>query len=398
MRARSALLKESGARRAMGLVLERTRSSDLSMLPVAVGLALIWVVLQMLSDHFLSAGNLSNLVIQITPYGVLGIGLFLCLVVGEIDLSVGYMGGMCGAIFAVLTVNSGVDPLVALFLALLVGAAIGAFYGLIATQFGVPTFVVTLGGMLAWQGGLIIVLGKEGTINLQPSIVTNIIWTFLPPTLAWAAAALVVLIYAVLAFRQRADRLRARLPALTAGSVVLRAVVLVVGEAVVVAFFNSARGVPTALVVLLVAATLTEAFAKKSKYGRHIFAVGGDKEAARRAGIHVDQVRVGVMILCSTFAAFAGVLFASRLLSASLSSGGGDTLLNAIAAVVIGGTAFTGGRGSAYSAVLGMLVIGSIANGMDLLSLNSAIRLMITGGVLVAAVVIDSLNRRSVRQ
>lgn len=137
---------------------------------------------------------------------------------------------------------------------------------------------------------------------------------------------------------------------------------------------------------------------KKSKYGRHIFAVGGDKEAARRAGIHVDRVRVGVMILCSTFAAFAGVLFASRLLSASLSSGGGDTLLNAIAAVVIGGTAFTGGRGSAYSAVLGMLVIGSIANGMDLLSLNSAIRLMITGGVLVAAVVIDSLNRRSVRQ
>lgn len=386
--------QNSAAGRSFGALVEGSKRTDLSLMPVVIGIALIWLLLQLLNDRFLTSPNISNLVVQITPYAVMGLGLYFCLIAGEIDLSVGYLSGMCGAIFAVLIVQDRVDPILAMIFAVLVGTCVGVGYGLIATKFGVPTFVITLGGMLAWEGGIILVLGKVGTLNIQPNLVTDMIWTFLPAQVSVALAGCLVVVYLARALRLRKVRREAKLPALSLQGVAIRGIALAAAQAGAIVYFDTARGVPTALVVLLLLIMIAQAFVQNTKIGRYILAVGGDKEAARRAGIGVDRIRIGVMAIGTTFAAFSGILFTSRILSASLSSGGGDTLLDAIAAVVIGGTAFTGGRGSAYSALLGMLVIGSIGNGMDLLSLSSAVKLMVTGGVLVAAVVIDSLNRR----
>jgi D-xylose transport system permease protein len=317
-----------------------------------VGLALIWTAFYAANDRFLSAANLTNLMLQIAATGTIAVGIVLVLLLGEIDLSAGVVSGLCAAAMAILHVKQGWAPGLAILAGLLAGAAVGTFHGLWITRFRVPSFVVTLAGLLGWQGALLHVLGGTGTVNLSAWTITALTDVFFEPAVAWPLAALATLTHGAALWLERRARAAAGLP--------LPPLRAPVGR----------------------------------RFGRHVLAVGGNAEAARRAGIGVDRIRLVVFAAGSTFAAAGGILAASRLLAVNQSSGSGDVLLNAIAAAVIGGTSLFGGRGSAWSALLGSLVIGSISNGMDLLALSSSVKFMVTGAVLLVAASIDALSRR----
>jgi D-xylose transport system permease protein len=382
---------EVGLRQLLG----RARHGDRGLLPVIIGLAVIWTIFQTQNDRFLSPQNLSNLALQIAAVGTIAVGLFMVLVIGEIDLSVGIVSGFCGAILGVLYVDHHVDAAPAILITLLSGTLIGAFHGLVITRVGLPSFVVTLAGFIGWQGALLFVLGDVGTVNLPPGGITALTSTFFPGAPGWILVAVLVAIYAWGKFANRQRRIAAQLPARSLWQIALQSLVLALALGIGVYVLNQDRGVPLSLLIFTGLVIGVEQFTKRTMYGRHLFAIGGNAEAARRAGIPVNRLRVSVMMLSSTLAAAGGILFASRLLAVSQASGSGDVLLNAIAAVVIGGTSLFGGRGTAYSALLGMLVIGSISNGMDLLSLQSSVKFMITGAVLLIAVTVDALARRA---
>jgi D-xylose transport system permease protein len=262
------------------------------------------------------------------------------------------------------------------------------------TRFRVPSFVVTLAGQIGWQGALLYVLGETGTVNLTDRAIVGVANTFLPPIVGWLLAVVCIALYLVSVLQVRRRRQAAGLQVDPLSSSAGQIVAVVGGVLLAVAVLNSDRGVPSAVLILLSLIVLLDYVTRRTRFGRHIFAVGGNAEAARRAGIHVDTIRLAVFALASGLAACGGILAASRLLAVNQSSGGSDLLLNAIAAAVIGGTSLFGGRGSVWAALLGALVIGSISNGMDLLALASSVKFMITGAVLLAAVTIDALSRR----
>jgi D-xylose transport system permease protein len=383
---------ERGNRRAE--TIRRLVQGDLASLRVVIGLALIWAIFQFENERFLSAENLTNLMLQITAVGLISIGIVYVLLLGEIDLSVGAVSGLAGAVMAVLNVQHGWSPYLAIAAAILVGLAIGLLQGSLFSRFVVPSFVVTLAGLLAWQGALLQVLGSTGSINLTDPTITGLANTFYSDTVGWILAALAIAAYGailVLGYRRRvAAGLEGGNPAAHAVRFVLVAVVTIVA----VAILNSSRGVPLAVLILLAFVIGMEYVVKRTAFGRHVFAVGGNAEAARRAGIPVNRVRVAVFGIAGTMAAIGGIMAASRLLAVNQNSGGSELLLLAIAGPVIAGTSLFGGRGSVWTALLGALVIGSISNGMDLLALSSAVKLMITGGVLLLAVIVDAIARQ----
>ena len=389
------MVREQGLRGYWVIFKRRVRGGELGALPVAIGLLVIWTIFYLQEPRFLSAQNLTNLVLQATAVGTISIGIVLVLLLGEIDLSVGSVSGLCACVLAVLNIKQGWPAVPAIIAAILVGALIGLIQGSIFTRFGVPSFVVTLAGLIGWQGVQLAVLGETGTINFPfddpVAALTN---TFFPQ---WAGYLLVlVAVGAYVGSALIGARRRAAAGLLTAPmtDTVLKGVGLAVLLLAAVLVFNADRGTPLALLIFVGFVVFFDLILRRTRYGRSIFAVGGNVEAARRAGINVSLVRVSVFVLCSSMAAVGGILAASRLLAAGQSSGGGETLLYAIAAAVIGGTSLFGGRGSTYSALLGILVIFSIANGMDLLGLESSIKFMITGAVLLAAVILDAVARR----
>jgi D-xylose transport system permease protein len=364
---------------------------------VLLGLVVIWGVFYALNPRFLSPLNVTNLMLQIAATGTIAVGVVLILLLGEIDLSVAAVSGFTAAAMGVLNVKQGLPGPVAVSAALLLGLAIGLFNGFWVTRFQVPSFVVTLAGFLAWQGAQLFVLGETGTLNVNDRSITMLARNFLPEPVGWVMAAAVVATYAASQWSTRRRRQGAQLtaaPAWLLGTRVALLALLVFGF---VAFLNRDRGFPIALLILLGLVVLFDVVTRRTVWGRHVFAVGGNAEAARRAGINVAGIRVAVFALASTLAALGGVIAAARLLAVNQSSGGGDLLLNAIAAAVIGGTSLFGGRGTVWAAFLGALVIGSISNGMDLLGYVSSIKFMVTGGVLLLAVTIDALSRRSRR-
>jgi D-xylose transport system permease protein len=365
----------------------------LGSLRVLIVLALIWIIFQTQNSNFLTAFNLTNLVLQISAVGMISIGVTLILLLGEIDLSVGAVSGLCAAVMAVLNVKHGWGPIPAILAGIVVGAAIGALNGFFVTQFGIPSFVVTLAGLLAWQGALLRVLGDTGTINLTNPTILGLTGTFYGDTFSWILAALVIAAYAASGFMERLRRTRAGLEPPPITGLVIRVAAVAVGTIAAVAVLTSDRGVPLAGLILVGFCALFVFITERTTWGRHLFAVGGNAEAARRAGIPVRRLRVTVFVLASAFAAAGGILGASRLQAVNQSSGGSDLLLLAIAGPVIAGTSLFGGRGSVWGALLGALVIGSISNGMDLLGLQSADKFLITGGVLLVAVIIDALIR-----
>ncbi len=372
----------------------RVSQGELGSLPVIIGLSVIWLIFYLANERFLSAVNLTNLVLQIAAMGTISAGLVLVLLLGEIDLSAGAVSGVSAAVMTLLNVKLQWAPVPALLAGLATGAAIGLFHGLWITRFRVPSFVVTLAGLLGWQGALLFVLGGTGTVNLNDRFITGLTGTFFEPEIAWPVTALVILTYVASVLVGRWRREAAGLPLAPVRSTVARAVVISGAVLAATAVFTQDRGLPLAVLLFAGFVGLLELLLRHTRFGRHVFAVGGNAEAARRAGIRVERVRVAIFALASTLAAAGGILAASRLLAVNQSSGSGDVLLNSIAAAVIGGTSLFGGRGSAWSALLGALVIGSISNGMDLLALSSSVKFMVTGAVLLVAASIDALSRR----
>jgi D-xylose transport system permease protein len=367
---------------------------DLGELRVIIVLAVIWAIFQSQEDRFLSATNLTNLLLQITAIGLVSVGVVLVLLLGEIDLSVGAVSGLCAAVMAVLSVKHGWSPYLAIAAAVLVGTAIGCFQGSVFTQFGVPSFVVTLAGLLAWQGAQLEVLGTTGTINITDPKITGLTSTFYEGATGWAIAIAGFAIYAAVSLASWRSKVAAGLRTQPLGTLLLRLGLAAAAIVAAVAVLNDDRGVPLAALILVGFVILFQFITTKTTFGRHIYAVGGNDEAARRAGIKVKRIRVVVFMIASSMAAVGGIMAASRLLAVNQSSGAGDFLLLAIAGPVIAGTSLFGGRGSVWTALLGALVIGSISNGMDLLALESSVKFMVTGAVLLIAVIIDALARR----
>ena len=379
--------------------LDRVRSGDLGMLPVIVGLVVISTVFTSLNPVFLAPNNLVNLLFDCATIGVISLGIVCVLMVGEIDLSVGSMSGFASALLGTLWVNQGWPVVFAILAALAAGAAIGALYACLFNRLGMPSFVSTLAGLLAILGMQLYILGSTGSINLpyQSPLVRFGQILIMPDWISHALAVVPGILILVAGQRTIARRREANLSAPTLGGLIVRAAAITAGLEVIVYYLNQGRGVPW-MFGLFVGLVLAMNYAfTRTKWGRSMTAVGGNREAARRAGINVRFIYSTAFILCSTFAALGGVLSAARLASASQQAGTGDVNLNAIAAAVIGGTSLFGGRGSAYSALLGIIVIQAIASGLTLLNLSSSLRYMITGAVLAVAVIVDSLARRSRR-
>ncbi|TDC27165.1 sugar ABC transporter permease [Streptomyces sp. 8K308] len=391
------LRRGEGPRAALAVIVERIRGGDLGALPIVLGLVVIWTVFQSLNSAFLSSANLVNLLMESVPVGVIALGVVCVLLVGQIDLSVGSVSGLSAALTAVTFVDAGWPMPLAMATAVGTGAAIGWVYAMMVTRLGVPSFVATLAGLLSFLGVQLYLLGDTGAINLpyDSGLVRFAQLTFVP---AWFSYVLVVVAAVWLFVTGRAlarARRRAGLSARSTPLLVVRSVAVLAGLGFAAWYLNEARGVGW-MFVCFVGLVLAAHYAlTRTSWGRSLFAVGGNAEAARRAGINVRRTYTTAFVLCSSLAALGGLLAASRLAAANQASGAGDVNLNAIAAAVIGGTSLFGGRGGAFSALLGILVIQSISNGLTLLDLDSSFRFIVTGLVLALAVVLDSAARRS---
>ncbi|HEY2055293.1 MAG TPA: sugar ABC transporter permease [Solirubrobacterales bacterium] len=374
--------------------IRRVVQGDLSSLRVVFGLVVIALIFQVQESRFLSAQNLTNLMLQITTIGLISVGIVYVLLLGEIDLSVGAVSGLGGAVMVVLNVKHGWSPYLAIAAAIAVGAAIGCAQGFLFSRFLVPSFVVTLAGLLTWQGALLQVLGKTGSLNVTDSKITGLANIFYSSTTGWVIAVVCIVAYGLVLGIGYRRRVAAGLGDKSPLPQIARFVVVGAIVIAAVAILNSDRGVPLALLILLGFVIGMEYIVQKTTFGRHVFAVGGNDEAARRAGIRVNGVRVAVFTISGSMAAIGGIMAASRLFAVNQNSGGNELLLLAIAGPVIAGTSLFGGRGSVWTALLGALVIGSISNGMDLLGLASPIKYMVTGGVLLLAVLVDAVAKQ----
>ena len=391
------LIRTEGFKGAVKVGINRVRGGDLGVLPIVVGLLVIWTIFQLLNPFFLSSANLVNLLLESAAVGVIALGIVCVLLVGEIDLSVGSVSGLSAAIVGVTFVKQDWPAGMAILAAIAAGAAIGLVYSLVYTRFGVPSFVITLAGLLGFLGLQLFVLGVEGTINLPFD--SFLVWfgqqAFVPVWLSYVLAALGVAGFFLSQLALSRQRVKAELSGRPMRLVIVQTVILAVILFFAVWYLNQARGVGW-MFVFFAALVLAMHYAfTRTKWGRSVYAVGGNREAARRAGIKVNRIYVSIFMLCSTFAAVGGILAAGRLAASAQSSGTGDVNLNAIAAAVIGGTSLFGGRGSAFSALLGILVIQSISSGLTLLNLESSFRYMITGLVLLLAVILDAVSRKS---
>ena len=391
------LQQTTGFGGALRASVNRVRGGDLGLVPVIAGLAIIWSIFQILNPYFLSSGNLVNLLMESAPVGVIALGIVFVLLVGEIDLSVGSVSGLAAAIMAINFVDNKWPLPLAIGLAVGVAILIGIAYSLIYNRVGVPSFVITLAGLLGFLGLQLFVLGPKGTINLpfdSPLVYFGQL-AFVPAPLAYALAIIAgaaLLLVDLLRARRRRE---AGLSTTATSVLIVRATLLAAALAFAVWYLYTARGIGWMFIFFVALVLAANYFLTRTARGRSLFAVGGNAEAARRSGIRVTGVYMTAFVICSSLAAIGGLLAAGRLASAAQSSGTGDVNLNAIAAAVIGGTSLFGGRGSAFAALLGILVIQSISSGLTLLNLDSSIRYMVTGAVVLIAVALDAIARRS---
>ena len=374
----------------------RWRERELGSVPVLVGLAVLALVFQAFNSNFLSSDNLVNLTLQAATTGVLTLGIVLILLVGQIDLSVGAVSGLAAAVVAVGSVQQGWPLVVAVLVAVALGAAVGAIYGWMFTRLGVPSFVLTLAGLLVCLGMQVRVLGHTGSINLpyESWLVRFSQQMFLTPGTSYVVVVLVLVGYAGMRLLERRRRLEAELPAASLAAVAGRTGWLFAALAVPTWYLNQNRGIGAMFALFLVLVAVTDLLLRRTRWGRSVRAIGSNVDSAGRAGLAVNRVYVSAFMACSALAALGGVLSAGRLAAANQGTGGSDFNLTAIAAAVIGGASLFGGRGSAWSALLGVLVIHSISSGLTLLNLDSSIRYIVTGIVLALAVTIDSVGRR----
>ncbi|MGW4499195.1 sugar ABC transporter permease [Micromonospora sp. NPDC004336] len=384
--------------------LARVRGGDLGSLPAVTGLVVLCTVFAIVRPVFFSAGNFANLFTQGAAVTVIAMGLIFVLLLGEIDLSAGFASGVCAAILANVVTVLGHPWYVAVLAALGTGMLIGLTLGVLVAKLGIPSFVVTLAGFLAFQG-VVLLLMEEGTnISIADEVIVSIENDWVPPTLGWLLVGVAVAGYATAQLLRRRKRAGRGLQTDPAAVVLARiaGLAVVLGLAVYVLnqersinpLITSNRGMP--IVVPLIALLLvTWTFVlNRTAYGRHLYAVGGNREAARRAGIDVDRIRISAFVICSTMAAIGGIIAASRDRSVDPNTGGSNVLLYAVGAAVIGGTSLFGGKGRMIDAVLGGAVVAVIINGMNLLNLSSGLKYVFTGLVLLLAAGVDALSRR----
>ena len=373
-------------------------TADFSVLPVGISLLLLSIIFQTLNSRFLSGENLANLISQNVPLALIATGSVLMLLIGEIDLSVGVVSGLAASIIISLNVSNGWSPASSIAIGVAVAAVIGLSNGFFVTKFGLPSFVVTLAGLLTWQGVQFTVLRSSGTINIPDGFISSLMSTYLSPSLGYYCALIAILIYSLSIFNNFRKRKKAGLKLKSVRGSIIKILLLAFIALGLVRLLNSSRGVSAALVFLLIVVSVIDYITRRTRFGRNLFAIGGNLEAASRVGINVKRVKVAVFIMGAILAATGGIFASSRLLAVSTQSGGSDLLLNAIAAAVIGGTSLFGGRGSVWAAILGTLVIGFISNGMDLMNFGSETKLIVTGLVLLAAVSVDSVLRSKYRK
>ncbi len=397
-RSDSRVRRDDGITGALRGFIDRVRMGDLGILPVLIGIVVIATVFWSLNPIFLAPNNLANLLFDAAAVGCISLGVVCVLMLGEIDLSIGSMSGLASAILGVIWVRLGLPVPLAILVALSAGAFMGLVYAVLLNRFGMPSFVSTLSGLLAMLGLQLYLLGATGSINLPyASPLVRFGQIYMMP--AWFSYLLALVPgAAVLVLGLGRMRRRAAVNLSNPGGLsvlLLKAAVLTVVLLAAVHYLNRGRGIPWMFGLFVALVVGMDYILTRTKLGRAMFAVGGNREAARRAGIDVGRIRIAAFMGCSVLASLGGVLAASRLASSSQQAGTGDVNLNAIAAAVIGGTSLFGGRGSAWSALLGVIVIQAISNGLTLLNLSSSLRYMITGAVLAIAVIVDSLARQS---
>ncbi|MDN0196432.1 sugar ABC transporter permease [Streptomyces sp. S.PNR 29] len=379
------------------VVRHKLSAGELGAVPVVLVLAAVWIIFQSLNENFLSPRNLSNLSVDIVGTGLIAVGIVFVLLLGELDLSVGSISGLAAAVFAVLNVKHGVPEWIALIIGVLAGTLAGTVQGYSFAKTRVPAFVVTLAGLLTWNGLMLYILGTSGTVNLDESgLVAKLTsYYFTQDGVAYGVAAVGAGLVFLVSFQDMRRRKAVGMPHRSLRGIGVRAGAVAVTAFAAAYLLNRFQGLPLALLIFLVAVAGLDVVLRRTHYGRQVYALGGSVEAARRASLSVIRVQTAVLAVSGTLAAAGGLFLASRITSVSQTSGSGVLLLNAIAAAVIGGTSLFGGRGTTWSAVLGMLVIQSISSGMAITDTPAAVQFIITGGVLFAAVVIDSLSRRS---
>jgi D-xylose transport system permease protein len=375
---------------------ETIHSGDVGSWPVLLGLAAIVVFFTTRNGNFFTAVNFDNLIVQMAGTAAIAIGVVFVLLIGEIDLSIGYVSGVAGVVVAELQLPGSGHQLpgpIAILLALLTGVVIGGFQGSFVALFGVPSFVVTLAGLIALQGVIIEAL-PQGVIVVQNNLINDVANYHFSQLGGWIIAIVLGGGYAVARVSTMVSRRRAGIP-LGAWWWQLGKVLAVIAITfMVVAITNHDRGVPLAGLLMAVLFIAASYLAGRTTFGRHVYAVGGNSEAARRAGINVARIRIIVFMISGLMAAVGGIIFSARLSSVDLNAGGGTILLDAIAAAVIGGVSLFGGRGQVKGALLGAALIATIANGIDLLGYSSAARFIVTGIILLGAVTLDTLSRR----
>jgi D-xylose transport system permease protein len=379
--------------------LQRVRDGELGSLPIVVGIVIILLTFAILEENFFTERNFTNLLLQMAAVATIAIGVVFVLLIGEIDLSVAYVSAVGGVVMTLLLRpdNPGWPWWLAIGAALLLTTTIGFIQALVITKAGVPSFVVTLAGLLIWNGVVLILTTQystAGTIRIQNDVVVGIANDFLSDLWGWVLGGAVVVGFALSQLRKGFTRHGRRLHGEPALVIVLRIGGLALVTFAAVWYANQDRGVPQVTVILGILLVLWSFVATRLRFGRHVYAVGGSAEAARRAGINVDRVRIAVFMISGFMAGVGGIILASRLRSVATNAGGGQLLLLVIAAAVIGGTSLFGGTGRVVSALLGAIVIASIQNGMDLMGLASGTKFVITGLVLLGAVLVDAFAKR----
>jgi len=393
----------STLREAAQAYVNRIRGGDMGALPAVLGLAVLFLVFSLASDRFLIPLNLANLITQAGAICVLAMGLVPVLLMGDIDLSAGVAGGVSAAVTALAIADHGQGWAVAVIGGILAGAVMGVVIGLLVAKLGIPSFVVTLAFFLGLQGVTLKLIGAGGSVRVNDPVLRGITIENVPVTVGWLVAVLVAVLYAALTLNRHRVQVARGLQHPPLSVVLLRIACLtaiVVGVTAILSVNRSRNpnfpieGIPYVLPLVGVLLVFWTFVLTRTRYGRHVYAVGGNREAARRAGINVDRIRVSVFVIGSSMAALSGIIAASYAGKVSPSSGAGNTLLYAVGAAVIGGTSLFGGKGKAVDAVIGGVVIATIANGLGLLNQSSYINFIVTGGVLLLAAGVDALSRR----
>ena len=390
---------------ALRAYVDRLRGGDVGSLPAILGfIALVILFSIMRPETFASSRNAANLLVQATPVIFIAMGLVFVLLLGEIDLGAGFTASTSAAVMGVLMTNHGVAWPLAVAACIATGVVVGLSVGLLVARLNIPSFVVTLASFLGLQGVLLLVIGEGGTISIISPVIIGIMNNNLSPVLGWLLFLVVVLGYAGGLLWTTAVRRRAGLP--VASTAILVAKVLALGVPLLIATYllnleravnpliKSLRGIPIVVPFTLVFLLALTFLLSRTAFGRHVYAVGGNTEAARRAGINVPGIKIMCFVIGSTMAAVAGILFASYANSISPSTGGSTTLLYAVGATVIGGTSLFGGKGRVVDAILGGLVVAVIQNGLPLITQKSGIQYIVTGLVLLLAASVDAISRR----